>query len=426
MAKRRSRKRRPTRSGIGEFNWLVLALLLGLIAYFLQDAQAVPYKFVGSYLWVIVFATSFFSGLFYFSQFILPLDWKDSWFEGLRLTTGYNFPLIGSVMGMRRLRSRKRSPRGQEKGVLPKGFYRHNAGLIASHYSLILSKDTILTRSADPGFVRLNRGEKVEKAVDIRQHQREIQIDALTRDGIPMKGAISVTFRVKMAEDPQDRGVPYPVDPNALFQITYMDDDRDSKVSHSWIAQISQESANSLISELSRVTFDELYHRDGNNGITGFEQIHRIIESNLIAKFHGRGIDINDITINYLDPPEGVTEQRIENWRADWKRRKRIREVEGEVRIGQRLRFARARAQVEIVGNIANSIEQMRRSSGAALSDLVAIRMIDAMEEAISDDVVTSLVPPDTQETLSSMEQWLRGQRGNPNAALGPGVGNSK
>lgn len=426
MAKRRSRKRRSSRSGLGEFNWLILALLLGLIAYFLQDAQAIPYKFVGSYLWLIVFAISFFLGSFYFSQFILPLDWKDSWFEGLRLTIGYNFPLIGAILGIRNLRSRKRSPRGLEKGVLPKGFYRHNAGLIASHYSLVISKETILTRSADPGFVRLNRGEQVEKAVDLRQHQREIQIDALTRDGIPLKGAISVTFRVKMEESPRNRGLPFPVEPDALFQITYIDNVRGSNVSHSWIDQICQTAANNLVSQLSRVTFDELYQRDPNDGITAFEQIHRIIESNLIEKFHSRGIDINDITINYLDPPEVVTEQRIENWRADWKRRRRIREVEGEVKIGQRLQFARARAQVEIVGNIANSIEQMRRSSGVELSDLVAIRMIEAMEEAISDDVVTTLVPPDTQKTLSSMEQWLRRQSGNQDAALNSGLGDPR
>jgi regulator of protease activity HflC (stomatin/prohibitin superfamily) len=397
-----------------------------LIAYFLQDAQAIPYKFVGSYLWLIVFAISFFLGLFYFSQFILPLDWKDSWFEGLRLTTNYNFPLIGAILGMRSLRSRKRSPRGLEKGVLPKGFYRHNAGLIASHYSLVLSKETILTRSTEPGFVRLTRGEQVEKAVDLRQHQREIQIDALTRDGIPLKGAISVTFRVKMEEAQRDSSLPFPVEADALFQLTYMDNVRDSKVSHSWIDQICQAAANNLISELSRVTFDELYHRDPNNDNTAFEHIHRIIESNLVAKFISSGVDINDITINHLDPPEVVTEQRIENWRADWKRRKRIREVEGEVRISQRLQFARARAQIEIVGNIANSIEQMRSSSGVELSDLVAIRMIEVMEEAISDDVVTSLVPPDTREKMSSTEQWLRRQRGSQDAALGSGLGDPR
>jgi regulator of protease activity HflC (stomatin/prohibitin superfamily) len=397
-----------------------------LIAFFLQDAEAIPYKFVGSYLWLIVFATSFFLGLFYFSQFILPLDWKDSWFEGLRLTIDYNFPLIGAILGLRSLRSRKRSPRGLKKGVLPKGFYRHNAGLIASHYSLVLSKETILTRSVDPGFVRLNRGEQVEKAVDLRQHQREIQIDALTRDGIPLKGAISVTFRVKMEEAKRDSNLPFPVEPDALFQLTYMDNVRDSQVSHSWIDQICQAAANNLISELSRVTFDELYHRDPNNDNTAFEQIHRIIEANLAAIFSSSGIDINDLTINYLDPPEVVTEQRIENWRADWKRRKRIREVEGEVRIGQRLQFARARAQIEIVGNIANSIEQMRVSAGVELSDLVALRMMEAMEEAISDDVVTSLVPHDTQETLSGIEQWLRRQSGNQDAALSSGLGDPR
>ena len=68
----------------------------------------------------------------------------------------------------------------------------------------------------------------------------------------------------------------------------------------------------------------------------------------------------------------------------------------------------------------------MRRSAGVELSDLVALRMIEAMEEAISDDVVTSLVPHDTQETLSGIEQWLRRQTGNQDAALSSGLGDPR
>ncbi len=420
MARRRSKRSRRSQSGIGEINWLIPPAILGLIAYFLHDAQDVPYNFVGSYLWIIVFTITFILGLFYFSQFILPLDWREGWFEGLRLAAIFNFPLIGRLLGARRLQSRKRSPRGRRLEILSKGFYRHSAGQVPSHHALVLSKETILTRSAGKGYVRLNRGEKIDKAVDLRQHQREISFDSLSQDGIPLKGAVSVTFRAKIEENPGDDRMPFPTSTGSLIEVAYLDGVGNGGEMQSWADQIGQAAANIIISEISRFTFDELYQRDPAEGITPFEQIHRTAASTLSETFGRRGVDINDITVNYLDPPEAVVEQRIDNWRADWKRRKRIREVEGEVLINQRLQLARARAQIEIISNIANSIEQMRKRRGVDLSDIVAIRMTEAMEEAISDDVVTSLMPRETHETMGKVEQWLRGQSGNQDISSNP------
>jgi regulator of protease activity HflC (stomatin/prohibitin superfamily) len=109
-----------------------------------------------------------------------------------------------------------------------------------------------------------------------------------------------------------------------------------------------------------------------------------------------------------LKPPDRIVEQKIINWQADWKRRTQVQEAEGDARIMKRLRLARARAQVEIIENIAKNIDIMRRTEEADLRDIVAYRMIEAMEKAISDETVQELVPENTRSNLARFEKWLK------------------
>ena len=51
----------------------------------------------------------------------------------------------------------------------------------------------------------------------------------------------------------------------------------------------------------------------------------------------------------------------------------------------RRVKQARARVQIEIIDRITQNIEAMRRSDAADLPDIVMLRMIQALEEAMAD-----------------------------------------
>jgi regulator of protease activity HflC (stomatin/prohibitin superfamily) len=402
-----SRRKRRKRSGLGEYRWLIAVIILSLFAYLLDDSLGVGYGFLGSYIWLAAFVFSFFLGIFYFSQFILPLDWKESWFEGMRLSLVYNFPLVGRLLGVQAYK-RKGTADKHALETLPSSLINHGAGLIKSHLALILTKGIIITRSTGPGFVRLNKAENIGLTVDLREQRRKGNVRAMTRDGIPVESEISVSFRVKREQPPGEPGLPYPYEPNALFQISYVDSLREKDTPLDWTRQISHSAENSLISELSRFTLDELYQLEQISGRTPLEQVKQTVLSDIAARFDRHGIEVTDFTFGHLKPPDRIVEQKIINWQADWQSRMHIQEAEGDARIMRRLRFARARAQVEIIDNIAKNIDNMRRNQESDLKDIVAYRMIEAMEKAISDETVQELVPENTRSNLARFERWLQ------------------
>ena len=74
--------------------------------------------------------------------------------------------------------------------------------------------------------------------------------------------------------------------------------------------------------------------------------------------------------------------------------------------------LARARAQIEIISRITERIEAMSASGDAELTDVVALRMIEAMEEAVADDKVRDLVPQQAIGTLRQIQGWMNDQGG--------------
>ena len=80
----------------------------------------------------------------------------------------------------------------------------------------------------------------------------------------------------------------------------------------------------------------------------------------------------------------------------------------------KRIRMAQARAQIAIIAEITESIQLMQASSGAELTDIVMIRMLEALREAAEDDQVKAMVPSQALDTLSEMQGWIQQWDGKP------------
>lgn len=402
MAKRRSKKALPP-PGLGIVRVLVIALLFAAVGYILKDFYRVSYRWVGSYIWVFAFIIWFVIGIFYLAQFTLPLRWYESWYEGLRLIFSFNFP---GLFGGRAYDPEKPKKDKETIEGLPESFDRHGSAILESHKAVAINKGVSYTRSAGPGYVTMNRGENVSQVIDLRRHSRSMVVEALTHDGIPIETSVSAQFEVSRDEDPVDSTIPYPYDASAIFNVNYANSLNTADGSLPWGERLSREAAKQLVTEISAYKLDDLERKDDIDP-SPMEQIANRLNNRLRQKYQRYGISVLSIGVGSFKLPDDISEQRIMNWRAEWEKRIQGEKADGEAEAVREMALARAKAQIEIIAKITEGIEAMRASGEAELTDVVALRMIEAMEEAVADDKVRGLVPQQAIGTLSQIQGWI-------------------
>jgi regulator of protease activity HflC (stomatin/prohibitin superfamily) len=388
-----------------------LLALFCLVGYFLKDFFGIPYHLAGSYVWGASFLVALTAGLFYRTQFILPLRASESWFEGLRLVISHHFPELHEVLRLLFRRPRPPAASDKVKERLPAGFLAHRAGHIDSHLVLGLRRGMAFTRPAGPGFVRLTTGEQVADVVDIRPHWRQLPAKARTRDGISIDTSVSVTFQVQQPEDPSDQeaqNLPYRYDPAAIFKVTYLDNFSTGDGTLAWTERVTRQAVGAVVAALSRKKLDELFQPDAS-GAPPLESIKGEIKKQLEKTFSQHGLTILGVGIGALNISEDIKKQRISNWEADWQRRITLQKASGEAEAQRRIQLARARAQIEIIESVINSVETMRKASGRqqTLTDIFALRMIETMEETATDATVKAIVPQHVMATMRQIHRWL-------------------
>ena len=72
----------------------------------------------------------------------------------------------------------------------------------------------------------------------------------------------------------------------------------------------------------------------------------------------------------------------------------------GDAEVLRRIKNARARSQIEIIENITRNIQAMRQAGDTELTEIIMLRMIEALEDALSDESVKMLVPQQVMTRL--------------------------
>jgi regulator of protease activity HflC (stomatin/prohibitin superfamily) len=127
----------------------------------------------------------------------------------------------------------------------------------------------------------------------------------------------------------------------------------------------------------------------------------------LRSEFDRQGVNIFGAGVGRLSVPAEVVEQLISNWQTEWQRR--INEVEAATENAalRHLREAQARAEIEIIASLTESIQAMQASQDIQLKDVVTIRLLEAMKEAAEDEDVKAMVPSQALATLNDLVAWL-------------------
>lgn len=401
----RKRSQSSPKKELGVLGLGLALIVFAIIGWFLKDATGYPYLSYGAIWWATAVFGAFLVGMLYYALFVLPVPGNEGWTEGLRLLTR-NFmsppPKVEDENKRRRKKVTYVMPPHLEG--LPPSFILLDSGLVRSHQALALVRGGGFSRAAGPGFVTLFKKEFIAQIIDIRKHARATSVKANTRDGIPIEMPVFVGFRVWHNEEEIIAGeTAYHYDPNSIFHVNYAGSVDEESGANRWSDLVAPLAANLFVTEIARYTLEQLYQAD-SDGNGPKSEINQRVKRSLERNDRLDGVEILSVGSGIIELPETVQAQRIKQWQSQWQREIMMKKAKGNAEAELRLKHARARAQIEIIQNITQSIAESSHS-GVSVTEIVALRMIEAMEEAVSDVSVQALVP---QPVLSTMVESSR------------------
>lgn len=379
---------------------------MALIGAVLADFQRVRFGNIGALVWGATAAVFFLLGLLYFAQFILPLRDGDGWSEGFHLLLRYIFSastLPAAPSG--------RPFQAPSQNSVPPSFDAIGAGLVRGHRVLALAKGELFSRPGGPGFVMLGRGEQIIGFIDMRPHEQELPIRANTRDGIPIESTVTLTFRVQHGQNGEaDHDSGFDISSDAIFKVSSYASVAENGRIQPWTKQLMPNAVALLNQELSNYTLDEL-QQPGLPPLA-IDEVRQRTRQKLQQEADRNGIDVLAIDIGPLTFPRSITEQRIKGWQAEWQRKIEVKHAEGDAEATRRIRQARARAQIEMIERITESIEVMRQQGDVHLNEIITLRMIEALEEAMADGSTQALIPQQVitrlvMDASNQMQRWM-------------------
>ncbi len=380
---------------------IVLPVVAGLL---FEDYRGVPYGWFITLVWLVVAAFSCAFGIIYYAQFVLPHHEGENWLKGIAMMLRASL-LFGPSASIQQRSSTIRKRAANDPNSPSPSFKTLKAGMVPSHQSIVVGReDNTNLHAMGPGFVQLKFGEVPVQVVDLRLHKRKVIATANTRDGIPVETSVGVTFQVKQSESehPGDH-LEYPYSSSAVLWASQLNTfNRDNKP-RPWSEQLAPQAASYTISEIAQFTLDELWQ---DSAI--FKGIQQRVRRQLRTAFDQYGIKVHGVKVEPQKLPDEVIAQRLENWSAPWQSQIRARAALGDAEALKIVKFAKARAQVEIIEKIMQSIDEIRQGEEADLPQIVTLRIIDALPKDTSQTYLSSQVLANLAMESSSQLQVNR------------------
>jgi hypothetical protein len=371
---------------LGLIGFILALFVLAMLAYLLKDYRGVPYNASLAIVWLYVCIATFVLGIMYFGQFMAPMRGDFGWLEGLRLILkSYTYTaeqFLNDPGG--KLKKKKSGIKGGDE--IPSGLYTLGAGYVQSYQVLSLTKGAGFVRAADPRFVRLYKKERIRQVVDLRTQLRTQEVRFNTRDGIPLKTIVTVIFFVKRNLEDHLEGTLYPFDRDAIFRLSYLDTVDVHGKEWKWTEQLAPRAAALLAEELSQYNLDGLIHIPAT-AVSPLLEISNRVLSVMQREFDAKGIKVLVAKGGVMELPPDVQKQNVHTWQADWKSKINVEEASSQAEVIRRMKQARARAQVKIIETIIQNLEAMRQESEVDAQQVIILRLIDALEEAMAADV---------------------------------------
>ncbi len=370
------------------------AFLFGVVPYFLADYLGLRLGFLGTAVWLFIFLLTFFLGVAYNALFLLPAD-IDNWYEeGVHLILQNYFS--GGVDEDPNL----------SNPVLPPSMRIMRAGVIDSHLVLALGRGPLFSRAAGPGYVKLEQGEYIRQIIDLRTHRRQISLEAMTRDGIPLRAILRVDFHIRrLPPEEVAAGVPFPYDEAAIFAACSFSSFGEAEAEIPWTERVAPFAASVALTEISSYTLDEAYQslpETQRLRPLDLTRLQLLLKNMLNERLASHGIEIAELTFFDLLLPADVLEQRITNWQRKWEKRTRMAVNQHDADWTALVQQMQATVNMELVQQIMRNMEQIGGGQPDEWLDVLTLISMDALEDAATD--VSAEMPSQIWDTLAELQ----------------------
>ncbi len=282
--------------------------------------------------------------------------------------------------------------------------------LIFNDSAVVLERAGRLTRVLGPGFYYLEPFEKIWDVVDLRPQRWELKVEAMTQEGIPVDCWADVSFKIDDEGQESTREVPYPMSEEAVFKATTGKWIREADRTEpdrlmTWTKRvIIGETEGTLRSILARYPLDRLIEADSRRAIQ--QELEKALRESVPAL----GVKITRVALGDIKVKDEVTQQWIEKWQAEGRRRMMELEAKGRA---ERIRLeaeARFQAQAAMITNTIETFATMVKKYGQEVpSRFIILRFIDMIKRTSAELMGRLYLPYEMMRAMATLELKLKG-----------------
>jgi regulator of protease activity HflC (stomatin/prohibitin superfamily) len=134
-------------------------------------------------------------------------------------------------------------------------------------------------------------------------------------------------------------------------------------------------------------------------------EIRNELISTLREKMSPGGIEVIGGGIGNLEPDEEALRRRIENWKATWAKRLRVRQAEAEQEAWLSVEQARAEADARFVQHVGNVLQGFVDRGETAALEAIRLRFVGALKAMVRNLPDSMPLPEESVKTLRLLER---------------------
>jgi len=277
--------------------------------------------------------------------------------------------------------------------------------------AVVTEKNGKLGRVLGPGIYQLDPFEKIWDTIDLRPQRWEFAVEAMTSEGIPVTCHADISFKIDDGGKKSTREESYPMTEEAVLKAA-----TSKWIREAWRAEpdrlmtwtkmvIIGETEGTLRSILARYPLDQLID----------PAIRRKIQAELEQTLRGAvpslGAKIIRAALGDIQLEDEVTQQWIEKWQAEGRRRMMELEARGQAARISIEANARIQAQAKMIANTARAFASMAKYGEEIPSRFVILRFIEMLKRTSVDLLGKLYLPYDVMRTLKMLGGSIEGHR---------------
>lgn len=282
---------------------------------------------------------------------------------------------------------------------------------IPNGFAAVTERNARTLRVLPPGTHDLGRFEYVQGVVDLQPQDKFVKdVPMLTREGIPVKADLGLTFRIDTGESPVTPRRPYPFSEDAVRRAAYSGTIGAGGSISSWADAPLGRVRGALAGMISEDSLDELLAAESPR------DAHHLLTNSVMRKVWDSlpkdGIKPLRMRISRLSPPPEVSVQYTEFWLANKRKEDMLARANGTAQLVEEAETARAAAEIAMINAVVEGIRRAQQDSSSYLPGyLLALRLMEALRQMFSQSAQTlESVGGDTLlllEEISSVDDRL-------------------